>query len=398
MMRKLKQGFLMFAVVILACTVGQGKQAKPEKVYRIVYEVQSDEWYEEQAALWEKVLEQDPDNPEAWYNYYNANRYGHFEEAGNKNKKAKLDGIIREMGKAVPDSYEYYLLKYWNDYDPDDLTLIEKAYSLDSLRADTYYPFITHYELTGNLPKLNEFCSRLYQAHDISSWLLDYNYNVLMSVEPGGILFTNGDNDTYPVWLLQHVKHLRPDVLVVNVSMATKEKYITRKLKEKDIQIDFGNLFEKDSVKVEDPKKRYIQNLYHYIADKYPEQSLYFALTVYSNLTDDIRDQLYVVGLAYKYSKSRIDNIALIKKNLENVFRLDYLKYDWYRENDLSRTIRDRLHMNYVVPMIILAEHYHLSGQSELAGKWRDLAMYLAKQAQNDNAMGEIRSKFPDLD
>ena len=179
--------------------------------------------------------------------------------------------------------------------------------------------------------------------------------------------------------------------------MATKEAYITRKLKEKNIHIEFGNLFEKDGVKVSDQKIRYIQNLYHYIADSYPKQPLYFALTVYSNLTDDIRDQLYVVGLAYKYSKSRIDNIALIKKNLENGFRLDYLKYDWYRENNLGYSIKDRLHMNYVVPMIILAEHYQLSGESELAGKWGDLAMYLAKQARNDNAIGEIRSKFPDL-
>lgn len=78
-----------------------------------------------------------------------------------------------------------------------------------------------------------QMASQNWDDHDRSGRTLarDTGMNYLCGVGENGILFTNGDNDTYPLWYVQETEGYRTDVRVTNLSFLQTEWYIDQLLR-----------------------------------------------------------------------------------------------------------------------------------------------------------------------
>ena len=72
-----------------------------------------------------------------------------------------------------------------------------------------------------------QIVSQTWDDHDRSGRYTtrDFGFNYLSSLDDNAIIFTNGDNDTFPLWYAQEVENFRPDVRVVNLSYLTTDWY-----------------------------------------------------------------------------------------------------------------------------------------------------------------------------
>ena len=387
--------FLAALICISVFSSSSVHSAQPEYVHLIRRGQQmSQEWYAEQARLWKQEVERQPEDAASWRNYYMATQYSMWRRDSPEREQI-LDRILEEMGKVVSESHEYLYLEVrqcsWNTDKQELNDLFARATRLCSAQpecADLYQDLAGNFEQLGDRERARSAWREMYRTEGIHSALIDYNYNMLMSTDQNAILITNGDNDTYPAWMLQRLKGIREDVLVLNVYLSKKYRsYLSGELSAKGVEIDTKALPANDA--------DFLEALCEAVTQSQPDVPIYVALTVASRYKERINDMLYVTGLASLYSEDRADNIALLRRNVEGRFRLDYLRHDWYSENHIS-TIPEvfRLNTNYAVSFVTLFEHYQTSEEMKRANYWSGLALEVARKSSNEDFLKEIELRI----
>ena len=104
---------------------------------------------------------------------------------------------------------------------------------LESLKEKNLLKLIIPVAILGLIVPALELNANYFLSNRSGNYVAwDYSKNILESCDENGILFTNGDNDTFPVWYLQEVEGIRTDVQVINLSLLNTGWYI-RQIKKK---------------------------------------------------------------------------------------------------------------------------------------------------------------------
>ncbi|MBL7765743.1 MAG: hypothetical protein JNJ58_06610 [Chitinophagaceae bacterium] len=360
---------------------------QPEKVYGFARTKKPVEWYKAQINAWNKVLDKDPKDADAWLNLFRATRnvirLDTTDKREDKVKWAGLRELLNEMKLAVPDSYEYNLCEYAIEPNsPAKLNFLKRADELANGKT-AHIDFMVNLGVTElDQQKTDYYCNQWFQSREVSEGLLNYSYNVLAGLDQHAIIFTSGDNDTYPAWILQS-QGIRRDVTVLNLHLLHLDAYRAKVFQ----KLGITNWDMKDNQSGEQgsshwDESRFQQELLKRAVANRNAYPVYIALTAggCEEYIQSVEDKLYLTGMAYQYSEENMDDIALLKRNFENRYALDPI--DKLIFSDISADQVIMINQNYIVPMLKLYDHYVESGDLQHVAWIKSKILALAEHSE----------------
>ncbi len=159
------------------------------------------------------------------YSSYASNLLNNYSALSDPNKRFKLKPGPNALSESQLDTFRFYQHKAivtFNrlvDQNPDYSTFIGSIKTKYSNEIMTAFLHLRNYQ--NEIEATKELKPGLY-----SPFQIELAKNTLKACGKNGILFTFGDNDTYPLLYIQAQLKFRQDIAIVNMSLLSTSRYI----------------------------------------------------------------------------------------------------------------------------------------------------------------------------
>ena len=349
--------FLVSLCFTSGCAEPASEIERPERIESKRVVVYDKDTYDTLANKWQEYYLAFP-SEDAYANWMYASRY-----AGHEDYEEKLEEGLEEYPANPVLLYLSSMLTHGAPGNVEQRKKLERAVILDQSFIEPWFSLVVNYMEAGDFERMDVALRNLLRESAISEEVMDYSYNMLAGLEEDAILITNGDNDTYPGWILTRVLEHRPDVRIVNRSLLNTSWYPLHVIEEGVPRFITGSELEEFR---ETTKPPFGDKLITRIVDAAEREGrpVYFSLTLYpSEVIDGYMDRGRMLGLVSLVTTPKqpyADDLAAAATTWTQEFRtggLDSWKVHFGKENDAGRMMMKNYPANIHMLIDPLREH-----------------------------------------
>lgn len=322
-----------------------------EPVRGIVEDERDSAWYAAQADAWERETRRRPKDEGVWRNLFDAVRYRDMFTGENYDRMAD---VLRRMERKIPGSWTFHYCRYRSQLHPEEAHAdMERCIAMEPGNVSAFDTYLCHYWMEGRTDSARSVGRRYFESGAYSPALLQYSYNQLAGMPEGALFIGNGDAELIPKIVLQGGLGVHRDKVVVPLSFLALPAYVDSLC----AQLGIEPPALPDSLTWEARTEAFVR---HLIARS--GRPVYFAPSIGAKLLRPFADRLYSEGLVLRYSETPYDNMAVMKRNVEQRYLMDYLLVSFVPQQQWSAAAL--MQLNYAAALQPLLRFYRDSGDT----------------------------------
>lgn len=331
---------------------------------------------------WNNYVKQHPDDEGAWLELFEQSENmvrNLLDKTRSYHEPQKLRAqmnVVGRMEQAIPKTYTFYYCAYEGGYRPhtEDIDSLLKKPDIPTLfmhreeyadsaiavfpnnaTADDYEYWIPYLIEEQDTLRLHKMLRNYYESGLYPEEMLQYHFNELQGMEEGGIYIGYASPDIIGKLILQVVLGVHKDKILYNEDHLMDREYVIDLFQKIGIPID--EKFEENPLFMwQQSQIKTLEVFMRYLFDN-STRPIYLSahnmkhLFLGTGVPEDLQASIYNEGLTMRYSPRPYNNKAVKRRNIEQRYRLEYLRMPFHpakEEQSHFQTSLDAYAANYI--------------------------------------------------